>query len=660
MTSPALQKWIRKAGKQSARYRSIYSLIFGVGGFRYFIYRTRLQFMNLSARIVLHALEYFLIFHTMPSFLLPVMLLRVSVIAIESGWWGMMDGMRQRIRSLHEKSDASAIRREIEDWVAIAQRMALIVMCIGAGATVFLSDTASQAVLTIAFTLYLSARLILRTLYSGVYALRRIYVRFEWIVAAEFTVFAVAWMLKPILGEWTLPACIITAGVLSSLISFHFVRYSLEFMQLSPRKLIMPLDLSRMLRSYQFSQLWAPGLAMVSTRIHDIVFIVALQFGDSRGVETTGLLFAFYLIIPAVRTAMGWTQILYFDLVRQHLDTFKGFRGYFERLGLVYALFYGVAIATIAVAVLYYSMPESISYFSLVVLYIVFSSVLGLIQISLFTRERYYLLIAIALLQYSLLFVLFAYTFSLATIFATSIVLPAIIGLVVMITSGGRNERSDRQYLRWVRGVIDSEQPKKLVLIRLFEMQSKGIKKQLADHFSPLLGEGASHCFYQEYFLATVDNKTELTQKKLDELMLVGGGYVAQTCMYNTSDGKEIARILYEKHKLPMAFNKHTAEEVSLAFKKMFPDGLVQIPARRNLQVNERVSSDDMYIITKNVLAFAEGNSMYADTDWFISSLQHKGLIEAIFLVKKQNTTAEQRTAWLGYISGHDEFSASD
>ncbi|MFW0777247.1 MAG: hypothetical protein ACN2B6_05965 [Rickettsiales bacterium] len=654
MTSPGLQRWVNKASKRTARYRSIYSLIFGTGGFAYFIYRTRLQFMNLIARMVLHALEYFLVYHTMPSFLLPLIILRVSMIAIESGWWGMMDRMRQYVRSLHEKRDAAAIREEIEDWLAIAQRMTLVIFLAGFAGAILLSNDASQMMLMLVLAFSLGVRLIIRTLYSGIYALRRIYVRFDWIVAAEFSVFAIAWILKPWLGEWTLPLCLMATGIISSFISFYFIRDALGFMNITPRRLLVPVNLSRMRQRHKLNQLWMPGLAMISMRIHDVILIVTLQYFTGHGAQTAGLLFAFYLIMPAIRTAMGWSQILYFDMVRHHLDIFRYFRDYFERFGVLYAVFYGAVIALAAGGLLFFSMPDALNYYLLIALYIVFSAVLGVIQIGLFARERYVPLIGLTLLQYGLLALLVAYSFSLIFAFVFSLIIPVLLGMLILQLSGGRAEYIERRYLSWVSAVLAIKCSRMLLVIRLSDAQSKKTRVSLREQFGTILGQDILSCFYKNFYLAIVD-KPSLTSEKLDNLRVAAVGHISHLYSYAVSDGKEAMQILHDKHAFPSALNKRSVNEVLSNFYNTFPTGLVQIPTQKNGQLLKVLQDEQMYLVSRNVLEFSEGRGEYSDTRWFVSFLQHKGLIEMIFLVDKSDVTEEKRAAWLRYVSGHSD-----
>lgn len=650
MTSPSLQRWIDNASERSAHIQSIYSLIFGIGTLGYFFYRTRLQLANLAVRLALHVLEYFLIFKTMPAFLLPMMLMRIMVIAIESGWWGMLDPTRQRIRLLSDKGDVPAIRNEIEDWLAIAQRLAGLVVIAGVAGMALAASTPSQAVLIVVLSLNLAAKLLLRTLYSGAYALRRVYMRFEWIIGAELVVFALAWLAKPVLGVWTMPLCLTVAGVLTSYISYYFTRYALDFMQLTPRYLLAPLNMARVKENYTLAQLWQPAMSMIAIRIHDVILILTLQFTDHSASKPNALLFILYLIIPAIRTALTWAQVLYFDLVKGHLDMFGNLRRYFERAGLVYGVIYGVMIAALAVITLLVSWPDSHAQLHLVILYLLLSSLLGFVHVSLFARGRFYTLAAIALLQYVLLFALCQQGHLFAA-FVLSISIPTLIGLLVTYLSHMQTHELDQKYLQWVRHVEAIRMPLQMVAVELSEHTYKSFRLVLLQQFRQVLGKEGACCFYKQYFLCAQPVAQKIDTKMLDQVLAGGAGYVERIHAYEVPDGREAMLSLSSRYKLPTVMTAKPLEELENEFTTLFPTGYVQLPTQRNAALVRQLTMDTIHDIVRNTLAQAEGNKVSSDSEWYITTLQRSGLIEAIFLVKKIEADTQKRQAWLAILN---------
>jgi hypothetical protein len=653
MTSPTIERWVNQTGARGARAFSVHALVFGVGGILYFLYRTRLQIVNLVVRLILHIMEYLLIFHTMPSLLITAIIMRVMGIAIESGWWGMLDTMRIRIRKLSEKGNIAAIRDEIEDWMALAVWLGagVIVCCLMA--LLFLHKNASHDMLILAIGIQLSVRLTLRTLYSGIYAIKRVYIRFEWIIASELAMFLLAWIVYPYLQSWTLPLCLLASCILTSYISFYFIRRSMEFMRITPNFFAKPLQHIGVAQNHTLKNTFLPGFAMVSTKIQDVVLIVILQIVLSQqGDDDRSLLFAMYLVIPAVRTAMGWAQIMYFDLTRHHLDVFKNFRRNFEIHGLAYSVLYGAAISVLMAIALMIVMPTVEHYIPSIAIYIVLSSALGFVQVGLFTRQKHTELVLLAAFQYVLLYKLLANSTNFTGAFSISLMLPALIGWLLLTKHTKENAEQERSFMQWTRAVALKHTPLLVVVLKLIDGTNLGSRRHLSEQFTTVFGPHIIFCYHRSNFMLVLERDHKLVQNEINALLKTAAGYIKEISQYSATNGETA---LSQLNQLPYEGIELNANKLLEIFRQIFPEGYIQIPMHRNPAFASKVETSELLKLAKNAVAFTEGKKQETDTTWHVSAAQKNGVIETIFIVAKDAMDPERRNHWIEIIRAYNK-----
>jgi hypothetical protein len=655
MTSDNLSRWVDETNKKNSQRRGMYSLVFGYGAVPYFFFRTRLQLINLLIRFSLHALEYALILHTIPEFLLPAMILRVVLISIESGWWGVLDPTRQRIRNLSEKGDLKSVREEVYLWLAIIKKIVLLIILLAIVVIICLSENLYQAVLILAMFTGLSVRLILRTLYSAAYAVRRVYVRFEWVVISEFFIFLLAWAAKPYLGQWTMPLSVITATILSSMISYYYIRSSLSFMRIMPSlfdkpKVIKDSHIGNQFKNYQFKQFLRPAIAMILTRLHDILLIGLLVWKDN-GSDIYQILFTMvYLVVPIIRAALGWAQSLYFDLVQNQLDSFNSLRKYYEEQGLRYSLLYGFFVSAVTFISLYLIWPSNHEAILMLSLYILLLSPLGFIHVVLFSTQRFMILTFLCTFQYLLtVMVLTISNFSFWYLLMC-LLIPLMIGIYIVKNIKVSSNQNDNRYLQWVRHVSDYNSQISILVIELVEDTTRGFRRMFIDRIRPIIGHNESTAFFNRLFLSTLPNSFVLTDNNKTELIIAGSGYIRRINHYKENNGLNMLQSLYSRYSLMGVGKKDSVFELKERFLSIFPSGYVQLPTVRDNEIIKKLNIDEMNEIVRLALLYAQGNKINSDSNWFVTTYQKEGLIKAIFIIKKHFVNGKNKTEWKSFL----------
>jgi hypothetical protein len=279
-------------------------------------------------------------------------------------------------------------------------------------------------------------------------------------------------------------------------------------------------------------------------------------------------------------------------------------------------------------------------------------SIFGVIQISLFSRERHVFLIFITLVHYVFLaYIIFLNTESLVNkVFV--MLIPSIIGFILLQLSVGRHMYSDHHYLQWVKLVLEEKQKKNLLIIKLVGNIPVSVKRHSIDQFSAIVGHDALCSYYKDHVFIVSDfvgQHADLIQR----ILIAGMGYVVNTQQHIASNGLEVLKYLRKNLMVPAFEPEKDLDSIVSYFLKIFPNGLVQYPTNRNKLVLESIPRDEQQLVTRNVLAYAQGNQISSDTNWFVTSLQNKGFIDVIFLVRKSDASPSQRSSWINYLAGN-------
>ncbi|MBY0441424.1 MAG: hypothetical protein K2Q25_04710 [Mycobacteriaceae bacterium] len=328
-----IDQWFERTARRQERAVSLYTSLLTDRIFAYFRYRLRLTLALATARFVLRAAEFLIVFsrfgeaaaHT-------VMILRIGSFIVNGGWWGLLEIMRERIREFSRSDKREAVEREIGRWLVLAIVTALSLLMIGCVALARLlpSDDdplgRSYAYLVI---IELALGLPVRVLHSGMFATRRIY-RPVWSIFAP-TIVQLAVMSMGIIfyPAAAIIAAIIMANTINIWITVHYTLQAYQLTGMRPRHQAQYRSLRELFPSIPVRLGIQTTLGGLALRLDGmIVFaIFGIHEFSSQSSERLPIFSAwqdinifqfFYLILPLLRGASQSVGVFYFDFVRLH------------------------------------------------------------------------------------------------------------------------------------------------------------------------------------------------------------------------------------------------------------------------------------------------------------------------------------------------------
>jgi hypothetical protein len=213
--------------------------------------------------------------------------------------WGALEPARTRLRGL----DKPAATRELSRWLGAAALAAALALA--AGAALLLRDATPAGLYALACLVRLAADLFARTLYSGIYARRRVHRPIASLLAAELVGLGAVAAAAPRLGPWSFGAGLILAVAVSRGLA---IRYTLR----AYRRHRIPVPRPRLGRLGPASVLLVAGASGAMTRAASaLVLIFLVASAPARGV---GLLL--HVVGPVLVAASTWPQVFYPDLKR--------------------------------------------------------------------------------------------------------------------------------------------------------------------------------------------------------------------------------------------------------------------------------------------------------------------------------------------------------
>ncbi len=401
-----IERWFDHTARVARQPVSLYPCLLTRRIAAYFGYRLRYPFLIAVVRFLVHVAEFFILLSSLGGVAaFTVMVLRAGSLIVAGGWWGLLEIMRERLRSFARSGERSASELEIGRWLALSMIVAVVVTIAGGIAVVALSASGGNPVSRIyAFLIVLELAIDfpVRVLHSGIYATRRVY-------KPIWSIFVPTVLQLVILGFgfYLYPsAAIITAIVASNAIGIWItVHYCLEvyrLMGLRPRFGSVGHRFWRHLPAIPFLSGIGATLSGLSLRFGAILVLGLLGFygTSTRTFDLTAGFTSwqridafqfFYLVMPLFRGTFDSAGIFYFDLVR--LRGSPGMRNlqlvFFQKLLWVaplIALFFWSLAAALGILVLQ-DVPVSflLALFPLFLL----RSVIGIYQIRLFAEGRF-------------------------------------------------------------------------------------------------------------------------------------------------------------------------------------------------------------------------------------------------------------------------------
>ncbi|MGI9124936.1 MAG: hypothetical protein ACR2JM_09340, partial [Mycobacterium sp.] len=174
-----VDRWFERTAHRNSAPVSLYGSLLTGRIFRYLGYRLRYPLVIAVVRFAVHVAEFFILLSSLGGVAAyTVMMLRAGSLFVAGGWWGLLEIMRERVRTFARNGQKDASATEIGRWLVLAVLLAVITTVAGGIALLMLRQPGTDPIARVyAFLIVLEFAIDLpvRVLHSGIFATRRVY-----------------------------------------------------------------------------------------------------------------------------------------------------------------------------------------------------------------------------------------------------------------------------------------------------------------------------------------------------------------------------------------------------------------------------------------------------------------------------------------------------
>lgn len=370
-----LARWMARRAAREARRPPLEGALLAGRFATYARYRLSGFAATRVVGIAVHLVEILLLYGVLPHGVLVRTVVAINACALGGGfWWGALEVLRARLRA---QPAGPARVAEIGAWLG---RACLAAAAIVAGAGLWLAIAgAGVAEVYVAIVLArLAGDLVVRTLYSGVAAVLRVYRPLLSLVAADLAGLGAGALLVRAVGPWGLPVTLLVGWAISRGLAVHYTLRVYRGLRLGPVALRWsgaPGSLRAVL---------AAGFAAAAGRASSLLVLFFAAWGDP---SSTLLV---HMLAPALATAHGWPQVFYLDLTRLAQAPAAALRRRFDRRLVWLALWVAPVIWALALGTSGWAglLPRPAAALALLPV-VVAQSLLATLQLTHFVRGRF-------------------------------------------------------------------------------------------------------------------------------------------------------------------------------------------------------------------------------------------------------------------------------
>lgn len=339
MSSERLQRWIvRHAARETTRRRSVEDALLSN---RFVPYASRRLFGFALTRLwatAAHLIELAFLLHLF-RFRAQVASLALANLAFvaEAFWWGALEIMRSRVRT---ETSTAKIQQETSRWLRHAAWLALGAVALPLSASMWRARWAHESISVLdAYAwvcgLRLGVDLVLRTLFSGVYAKRRVYRPLATLLLADPIGLLVVVALWPRLGAWTFPLGLAISVAVSRGVALFYTLEAYRLLRQPPPRFSLWARATRRGSGAnvgaQRGRVLLAGAASVSARLGPVLVLAVLLRSTINNEELGALAFTLHLAGPLLSGTASWSQVFYHDFKRLEDDVSTGLRRHLTR-----------------------------------------------------------------------------------------------------------------------------------------------------------------------------------------------------------------------------------------------------------------------------------------------------------------------------------------
>lgn len=341
-----LSRWLRTEARRQATRPDLLAALVSGGSFAYARHRLGFMAMRMLFRTGVHAVEVSLLVAAFVPWevLAPLIAYRALCSMFAALHWGSLEAMRELVRDAMRRRRPESARAAIESWLGLTSWVAsaLVFTVLGIELTSALrSDLIElRAAYALACVMRLASDAALRTLHSGIFAIRRVHRPLWSALASDVLEIAILAFGFEALGLWSIPLGTIAGGACDGLLAYVFVRRA--YLQ---RRLQLP-QILRSLASVRRVPLAVAGvagrhaLANVTLQLDGVLLLMLAQAGQTAG-GAASFAALYYVLRPLLAAATFWVRAFYFDLKLVESGALRTFRPqllrFLERLAISWA-----------------------------------------------------------------------------------------------------------------------------------------------------------------------------------------------------------------------------------------------------------------------------------------------------------------------------------
>lgn len=349
-----LAGWLERRRRRSARRVGIAdALIAGQWG-AYVRYRLRWFSLRFVIGAVLHGINLAILVRVFSANLGAVSGTYAVVGLARAAWWGVLEGLRSRIRSLFREGRSHRADDEIAAWLKLSLRVAAMAGVIVVVAIVALVSVSGMSPVTAFVATALVITVVdvpVRCYHSGLSAVRRIYRPLPVLLLLDLSSLLVLGALWPLIGSWAVPVAQLVAGVAMAAATLRYTRRLYWFIGLDPVRRLRQRR-TRAARPGRSDLLAGASSAAMSI---DATLLAILSIGADR---VDALAAVIVVILPGLRAGVDWANLFYFDLARLGVGAFRRYRAFVaDRLQWL-SVVIGLAASVVGVAAAAVAVPD--------------------------------------------------------------------------------------------------------------------------------------------------------------------------------------------------------------------------------------------------------------------------------------------------------------
>ena len=675
-----VDRWFERTARSSRAPVALYPSLLTGRVAHYLSYRLRYPLLVATVRFAVHVAEFFILLASLGGVAaFTVMMLRAGSLFVAGGWWGLLEVMRERLRTFARSGQRDASENEIGRWLMLALLLAVLTIAVGAAFLLVFNQADTDPVARVyAFLIVVEFAIDLpvRVLHSGIYATRRVY-KPAWSMflptVVQLVILGFGFYFYPTAA---IIIAIIACNALGIWITLHYCLEVYRLMGLHPKWWPGDLRFWRHLPSIPLRLGIQTTFSGFSLRLDAILVLALVGFygTNTRTFDLTAGLTSwqridafqfFYLILPLFRGTYESAAIFYFDLVR--LRTMPAIRNlqlsFFRKLLLaapLVALFFWALAAALGVLVLH---DVPIGFLLALIPMFVVRSLIGVYQIRLFAEGHFRTHIMTFLLLAILLWLVWINPNPAGDLI--QITAAMIIQLLVLINVQHIRDRRDPQLptlvpLRdWMRSLSDEPGPAVAGTITISPSITPKQKSAAVTVMRETLAGSGYFAFGSAtklvYYERSQGNRSQGNSDHRTHLAIqamTGGAASRGRCLAESEPNGRAALVTLTRRNLISSNSSVTAQARDLAaltdtFRRLFPDGVVFDAATLDGAIAMRALDSELLAgALQAVLASMEdGGDMITVSNRWLTPTYRRGILRVLFILPT-DPEPEQLRAW--------------